>query len=289
MKLNLYQPFTQRSTGLSRKKTPPEAGKARTVQTPQAPAAPAVSGHWETRVEPFLAKYARLLVVGFVLLGIGRIVSTYHVFATTADEPAHIACGLQYVAQHIYRYESQHPPLTRAMIALLPYLSGTRPRGKPTFQLEGWDLITYQHHGEQTLMRMRLGNLPFFVLGCLVVFYWGRRYFGIACGVVATCLFTLIPPILAHAGLATTDMGLAACLGAAFLAMLIWAGEPTLIHGAVFGFSMALALLSKFTALGFFPVGAGLALAFYLATLKSAGHVFVTRREKLLAIVEGRN
>jgi len=32
-----------------------------------------------------------------------------------------------------------------------------------------------------------------------------------------------------------------------------------------------------------------LAVAFYLATLKSAGPVFVTRREKLLAIVEGRN
>jgi hypothetical protein len=32
-----------------------------------------------------------------------------------------------------------------------------------------------------------------------------------------------------------------------------------------------------------------LAFAFYLATLKSAGPVFVTRREKLLAVVEGRN
>jgi hypothetical protein len=32
-----------------------------------------------------------------------------------------------------------------------------------------------------------------------------------------------------------------------------------------------------------------LALAFYRATLKSAGPVFVTRREKLLAVVEGRN
>ena len=32
-----------------------------------------------------------------------------------------------------------------------------------------------------------------------------------------------------------------------------------------------------------------LALAFYLVTLKSAGPVFVGRREKLLAIVEGRN
>ena len=38
----------------------------------------------------------------------------------------------------------------------------------------------------------------------------------------------------------------------------------------------------------FLPLPA-LALAFYLATLKSAGPVFVNRREKLLAIVEGRN
>jgi hypothetical protein len=32
-----------------------------------------------------------------------------------------------------------------------------------------------------------------------------------------------------------------------------------------------------------------LALAFYLATLHSAGAIFVTRRERLLAIVEGRD
>ena len=84
MKVSPNQPFTQRSTGLSRKKTTPEAGKARPVHAPEAPPAPAVSGVWETRIEPFLAKHARVLVVGFVLLGIGRIVSTYHVFATTA-------------------------------------------------------------------------------------------------------------------------------------------------------------------------------------------------------------
>src|ERR1022692_61397 len=77
----------------------------------------------------------------FTLVGIGRIVSTYHVFATTADEPAHISCGLQYVAQHVYRLETQHPPLTRAFIALLPYLFGTRPRGIPNFQNDGWAII----------------------------------------------------------------------------------------------------------------------------------------------------
>ena len=96
-----------------------------------------------------------------------RIISTYNVFSTTADEPAHIACGLEYVANHVYKLEVQHPPLTRAMIALLPYLDGTRPRGIPNFQNEGWAIITYERHPERTLFLMRLGNLPFFILGGL--------------------------------------------------------------------------------------------------------------------------
>ena len=204
-------------------------------------------------------------MLAVILIGVARIVSTYHVFATTADEPAHIACGLQYVAQHVYYYETQHPPLTRAMIALLPYLNGTRPQGQRSFQLEGWKVITYQGHPEQTVTLMRIGNLPFFVLGCCVGYLWGRRYFGAATGVVAALCFTLIPTVLAHAGLATTDMGLASTLGAAFLAMMIWAEEPTVRRGAIFGFCLALALLSKFTALGFFPMGAFIALAYYVA------------------------
>jgi hypothetical protein len=229
-------------------------------------------------------------VVAFILLGIGRIVSTYHVFATSNDEPGNVACGLQYLTQHIYLYETQHPPLTRALVALLPYLSGTRPRGQPTFQQESWDIITYQHHAELTVTRMRLGILPFFVLGCLVVFLWARRYFGVPCGVAATCLFTLIPAVLAHAGVSTTDMGLAACLGAAFLAMLVWAEEPTRRHGAVFGFAMALAMLAKFTTLAFFPVGAGIALACYLAAERpgiGAIAQLVKRRAASFAIAVG--
>jgi hypothetical protein len=290
MKFSLNQAFTHRSTGLSRKKTTADTGKARAVYPSEVPPGPAEPGIWNSRIEPFLKKHALVLAACFVLLGAGRIVSTYHVFSTTGDEPAHIACGLQYVAQHIYQYETQHPPLTRAMIALLPYLSGTRPRGKPTFQLEGWDLITYEHHPEATVTRMRLGNLPFFVLGCLVVFFWARRYFGPASGVIAIAIFTMIPTVLAHAGVATTDMGLAACLGAAFLAMLVWAEEPTIKHGAVFGLCMALALLSKFTTLGFFPVGAGIALVFYLAAERPGVdrlHQLIKERATSFAIAVG--
>ncbi len=226
---------------------------------------PEVPGVWEQRIEPFLARYALLLVLCLAGIGSARIISTYNVFSTTGDEPAHVACGLEYLTRHVYLYETQHPPLTRAMIALLPYLSGTRTQGKDRFQTEGWAVITYQNHPERTVFLMRLGNLPFFLLGCLVVFYWTRRYAGAATGVIAVGLFTLIPTVLAHAGLATTDMGLAACLCAAFFAMLVWAEEPAPVRGVVFGLCTATALLSKFTAIGFLPAAAAVAFLFYLA------------------------
>jgi hypothetical protein len=235
---------------------------------------------------PALAIPPRLalpIALAFIVIALIRIVSTYHVFASTSDEPAHIACGLEYVANHTYHLETQHPPLARAFIALLPYLNGARPRGKSTFMYEGWDILTYQHHPDQTLTLMRLGVLPFFVLGCLVTFYWTRRYFSPTAAVIATALFTLVPTVLAHAGLATTDMALAACTALAFFTLVCWTEQPTLGRAVLAGFCCALALLSKFTAIGFLPAAIGLALvAWYLSVRPSTGEMVALAKERAL-------
>ena len=73
-------------------------------------------------------------------------------------------------------------------------------------------------------------------------------------------MFTLVPTVLAHGGLATTDMPLTACLSAAFFALLVWAEEPTWQHSLLLGVDTALAVISKFTALGYFPGGGRLRL-----------------------------
>jgi hypothetical protein len=213
----------------------------------------------------FLSRRALLLAVLFLAVGCARIVATYDVFSSTNDEPIHLACGLDYLVNHSLHLETQHPPLTRALIALLPYLDGTRPRGFNNHHDEGWAVLTYQHHPERTLALARLGNLPFFVLGGLVVFFWARRYLTAPIAVVAIFLYTLLTPVLAHAGVATTDMGLTACLGAAFLTLLIWAEQPTLPHALLLGAACAAASLAKFTALGYLPAATVLALICYLA------------------------
>jgi len=237
-----------------------------------APAKPQPAGHWETAVQPFLERYWHVLSVCLVLIASIRIVSTFSALSLTWDEPGHFACGLQYLSEHIYRYESQHPPLARAATAIGPYLAGVRPIGGPEQNLEGVNIIKATGQVDRMAFLMRIGILPFFWIACLVVYLWTRRYTSAGVAVIATGLFTLTPPVLAHAGLATTDMALTGCLLAAFLSLLVWAEAPTWRSGAVLGVTAALAGLSKFTAIGYLPAAAVLSLVFWLGVKRPPMH-----------------
>src|ERR1700735_4401182 len=80
---------------------------------------------------PFLERHSRILMVALILLGTIRIVATYTVFSHTFDEPAHLACGMEWLDQRVYRWEPQHPPLARVAAALGPYLMGVRSQNTP--------------------------------------------------------------------------------------------------------------------------------------------------------------
>jgi hypothetical protein len=72
-----------------------------------------------------------------------------------------------------------------------------------------------------------------------------------------------LEPVLAHAGLATTDMALAAFLSAAFLSGAIWLEQPTLGRAALFGLCAGLAIISKYSSLAFFPACTAAALVWW--------------------------
>ena len=241
------------------KKVRQASGPARGRQVPEVPQASTFS---------LLEKYALPLALCFILIGAIRIPLAFSQLGLTYDEPGHFACGLQYVAQHVYRYESQHPPLARAMTAILPYLYGARPTGNPDRENEGTGLIIHSANPDRFVALMRLGVLPFFVLASLTVFFWARHSFGNSTAVLATLLFTLLPPVLAHSGVATTDMGLTACLGAAFVSLLLWNESPTWTRAVALGLATAAAVLTKFTALGYFPITAAFALVAWIAAAK---------------------
>jgi 4-amino-4-deoxy-L-arabinose transferase-like glycosyltransferase len=70
---------------------------------------------------------------------------------------------------------------------------------------------------------------------------------------LAALLFTTLPPVLAHAGLVTTDMALAAMVAAAAYLSLLWAEAPSRRRALALGVAMGLAALAKWSALVFLP------------------------------------
>jgi 4-amino-4-deoxy-L-arabinose transferase-like glycosyltransferase len=234
----------------------------------EAPAAPQIAVAAPPRVLPFLEHYSRLIAITAVIFASLRIVATYTVYNHTSDEPAHIACGLEWLDKGRYAWEPQHPPLARIATAVGPYLLGNHSewgdRSKYiSMSLEGIRILSSSHRYDLTLALARLGILPFFWIACWVVYEWGRRFYNRAVAAAAVLVFSFLPPILAHAGLATTDMAVTAFLGAAFLSLLMWMESATLVRAALFGLCSGLAIASKFSTLAFFPAAVAVTFIWY--------------------------
>ena len=211
------------------------------------------------------ARHARALALILVAVATVRIIATWGVFSPVTDECAHIACGLEWIERHAYSLEDQHPPLARVAVALGPYLAGAHYPAAGGLSERGAAILAQGPGVMRNLELARAGNLPFFWLACSVVFLWARRCLGAVGGVAALLLFTTLPPILGHAGLATTDMALTATLGAAALATLSWVREPSVRNSLLLGCCGALAVLAKFSSLPFFAASALLMAAWQLA------------------------
>lgn len=205
-----------------------------------------------------------------MVLALVRVIATYPVLSHTFDEPVHFVAGLEWWSAGEYTYDVHHPPLARSIIALGPYAAGARTGGEASVWREASAALRSGPGYDGNLRLARLGVLPFFLLACWVVWWWGRRVGGERAGAFAVVTFTLVPAVVAHAGLATTDMPLVATLLALCAAWIVWAERPrSLGRGAVLGVAGGMALATKFSAIPFFGVVA-LASLFFLRPWRAA-------------------
>jgi len=218
-----------------------------------------------------------------VVFALVRIFATYPIYSHTFDEPEHLAAGLEWWSGN-YTYDVHHPPLARAAIALGPYLFGARSTGQEGVWREASAVLRTGRGYDANLTLARVGVLPFFLLACLVVWWWGRRIADERAGAFAVVLFTLVPPVVAHAGLATTDMPLVATLLALSGAWVRWGDRPRALgRAAILGFGAGLAAATKFSAIPFFLLGA-LATIYFLRPWRSASRRELARSLGVAAI-----
>jgi hypothetical protein len=102
----------------------------------------------------------------------------------------------------------------------------------------------------------RAGILPFFLLSIVVVWGYARDLGGDGAAIAAALLYANLPPVLAHAGLATTDMAVTAGVAATLMLLHRWLRTPTYGGAVLLGLATAMAVTSKFSSLLFIPVAA---------------------------------
>lgn len=180
-----------------------------------------------------------------VVIAVAAIVHTWTIFSQVIDEPAHVAAGVQLLDEGRYTIDRQHPPLARLFIAIGPMLRGAEYEPRPHWLHAGNAILYGTGKYLATLASARAGTLLFFLLACFVVYR--------SAGVVALLFVATQPAVLAHAGVATTDMAAAATITAALLAFTWYLDQPARGRAAIVGIAVAAALASKFSAVVFLP------------------------------------
>ena len=146
----------------------------------------------------------------------------------TADEVVHLTGGLTYWKYNDYRMHPENGTLPMRLAAL-PWLFADvhlPPLTDPT-----WLASKVNLYGEKLffecgnpidplLWRARMVIALTGVFTLWLIWRWARGLFGPAAGWLALALAVVCPALLAHAGLATSDMTMTACLLAAL--SLVW-------------------------------------------------------------------
>ena len=193
-----------------------------------------------------------LVLAVIVAVGVGRIAATWRHLSATFDEPVHLESGIEWIQFGRLGVNPMHPPLSRALIAAGPYLDGVRWQNQPDWQREGVAELHATGNYWRTLSLARAGVLPFFIIAIIATWWLGRRIFGREVGLAAAAALSMAP-FLAHAGLATTDLPVAALMPVVILAGLRWLDAPTRWATIGLGIASGLAVLLKFSALVFVP------------------------------------
>ncbi len=182
----------------------------------------------------------------------------------TLDEPLHIASGYACLTTGDFRLVEEHPPLLKMWQAAPLLLADPPlpdPRGAP-----GWDtgnLIEFAQHTvvpyrpiEPLLFAARVPTMLVGVLLGALIFRWTQDVSGrqSLMPLLAMGLFAFDPNMLAHAGVAATDLGAAVAIFGALYCFARWLRRPTGARALGAALTLGMALGTKNTALMLGPI-----------------------------------
>ena len=202
-----------------------------------------------------------LLLGAFAAVFVALTVSSYTQESATIDEPQHLTAGYAALRYRDFRMEPEHPPLLRMWVAL-PLLAMRDVHFDITstnwLNADPWasshEFLYEKNDADRLLYRARFMTVLLGVLLGVVLFLWARQLYGFWPAAVVLALYTMEPNILAHAGLATTDLGCAFLMFVALYFLWRTAQDLALKNLSLFTACFALAQVAKFSALALWPM-----------------------------------
>jgi len=207
-------------------------------------------------------KYIFLAAALLIIFAALAISATTHQSATCDEVAHHIPVGYVLLTKWDFKMDTSQPPLSRYIIALplKIFMKIKMPEDKnewrrPDRSSFGRDFFyKYNHDPKKMVLICRIPVIIIGVLCGLLLFIWASSIYGNKAGLLSLFLYCLSPTILAHAGLATTDM--IATFFIFLSAYTFWMFlKDICVKRMVFaGISLGLAQLSKYNAILLYPV-----------------------------------
>ncbi|WP_329334454.1 phospholipid carrier-dependent glycosyltransferase [Streptomyces sp. NBC_01352] len=226
-----------------------------------------------------------LLVVVLLVQMAAAMVSTAVQQTPTIDEPVYVGTAADYLHEHRLRFNPEHPPLGKLVIATGVALAD--PHVDPSFtggQGRFGQHLLYKWGNDpwELMLWARLPVIALTLLFGLVVFAFARELAGPVGALVALALYAFSPDVIAHGSLATLDVPMAG-----FLLTSVWllwrARRRPRLYLPLASVALGAALATKMSALAAFPVL--LVLAAVSMWCASAGSA--DRRTRLLRAAGG--
>jgi hypothetical protein len=198
-----------------------------------------------------------LLVVVALLGGMAfAMVTTAVQQSPTIDEPVYVGTAEVLTQQHSLRYNPEHPPLGKLVMAA--GLAFEKPYLDPAFTGNQTNLgrhVLYET-GNNPYRLMLAARLPMIVLTLLfglVVLGFARDLAGPWAGLVALALYAFSPDVIAHGSLATLDVPAAGLLLTTFWMMWRSRTRPRL-YLPLAGVALGAALATRMSSLPAVPL-----------------------------------
>ena len=230
-----------------------------------------------------MKKSTKILLVILLCIELGVQLFLAKTDSQTTDEGVHIAAGYTYLTKHDYRFNPEHPLLVKLLSALpLTFMNLNTPSDdlywnkSADYFYDSWRenrdyaedfFYNLGNDPNKMLFYARFTPVLITVLLGLTIFLIAKHFWGERSAIIALVLYVLNPTVLAHGHLVTTDV--AVSLGFLLVLYNFYRLSEKISFKRILwlGLSLAVAFLSKFTAVILVPCILGL-LIYWLAVKK---------------------